>query len=208
MPKTARRHVNRNPHTALAISQGALWTLFAIISLVSLAALALALHNIIVGEQRHNDRNKHVKSVGVSAFKNTTQDTVDGMAVDVIGWQVGGGYPSYDNSKGGYNATAGEFTVRKEAIYNAVATVCFNATNTTGVREVHLVTSGAEELVVVGRINADASSTGEDCVTVSQNQWLVEDAVVSVMAYTDSGFPETIVEGTLFSIERIAKYSD
>lgn len=198
--------MRRNPNAAMATSQIFVWIISSFIALASLAALALAIHNIVVFKQHHDDRNKHTKSVGFSAFKNTTQDTVDGVAADVIEWEVGGGYPSYDNTKGGFNATSGVFTVHKEGIYIASATVCYNASTTTGPLEVHLVTSGAEELVAVSRMYA-VSATGDDCVSVSQSQWLVEDAEVSVMAYTETGEGEVVVEGTLFSVERIAKYA-
>lgn len=198
--------VRRNPHAAMATSQILVWLFSSVIALAALAALALAIHNIVVFKQHHDDRNKHTKSVGFSAFKNTTQDVVDGVAADVIEWEVGGGYPSYDNTKGGFNATSGVFTVRKEGIYNAIATVCYNASDSAGALEVHLVTSGAEELVAVSRMYAVSGATGEDCVTVSQNQWLVEDAEVSVMALTETTEDEVVVEGTLFSVERVAKY--
>lgn len=202
---TARKTMRANPRAVSAVNMGIVWGSYGIIALVSLTALALAIHNIVVFKEHHDDRNKHTKSLGFSAFKNSTQETTDGVAVDVTDWQVGGAYPGYDNSKDGFNATSGVFTAPKEAIYTAIATVCFNASDT-GVREVHLVTSGAEEYVAVGRVTGDVTSGGEQCVTVSQHQWLVKGAEVSVMAFTDSGSAELITDGTLFSVERIAKF--
>lgn len=196
--------IRKHPQAVSAMSQILMWTVSTIVAIAAFTALAISIHNIIVEAQRHDDRNKHTKSVGFSAFKNSTQATTDDVAVDVTDWVIGDAYPSYDNTKGGFNATSGVFTVKKEGIYTAIATVCFTG-STTGTREVQLVTSGAVELVAVSSVIGTNGS--EQCITVSQHQWLVEDAEVNVMAFTDSGTAEDVIAGTLFSVERVAKFS-